>query len=177
MLSVLLAIGSLLFANLSCSTAFKLPEVEAVVDMEETILLSYDTWSHHSVAFYRNSMLVEFTYGDWDIFALNRRDAWTARKNMTFLTQGALGRKIVAREPNSPLCPLFKGYEQVKLFLSPVSKSQKLYDNLQSAYREQLNTQVFNQVEQVYFVTYKVSYWGLHNCNHELANWLEELGG
>lgn len=173
--SACIAVGVLLFANTACSTAFKLPDAD--VDREEIYLLSYHTWGHHSVAFYRNSTLIEFTYGDWDLFALNRRDAWTAWKNMTFHTQGALGRKIVEWTPGTPLCPLFKDCNKATSFFASSSNSQKLYETLQAAYRQQISTEVFNEVEQVHFVKYNVPYWVFHNCNHELADWLEELGG
>ena len=135
------------------------------------------TWGHHSLAFYRDSELVEFTYGDWDLFALNKRDGWTAWKNMTFLTQGALGRKVVARVPDTPICPLFKDCLRAKAFYAPAFKAEALYKRLQAAYAEQASTEVLNELEQVFFVEYDVSYWGFHNCNHELADWLEELGG
>lgn len=173
-LPVLLVIGLLLSMSMGCSTAFKLPETEG--ELEEVFLLSYSTWGHHSLAFYKDSTLVEFTYGDWDLFALNRRDAWTAWKNMTFYTQGALGRKVVTWTPGTPLCPLFKECKNAKSFFAPSSKINKLYNRLQDAYRKQEATEVFNDVAQLYFVKYDVSYWGFHNCNHELADWLEELG-
>lgn len=173
-ISVLVAVGLLLSMIMGCSTALKLPESDG--DREEVYLLSYSTWGHHSLAFYRDSMLVEFTYGDWDLFALNRRDAWTAWKNMTFYTQGALGRKVVTWAPGTPLCPLLKECKNVKSFLASSAKTKKLYSRLQDAYRKQENTEVLNDVEQVYFVKYDVSYWAFHNCNHELADWLEELG-
>lgn len=175
--SLSVAIGLLLLTTMGCSTTFKVPEADVGVDMEEIYLLSYDTWGHHSVAFYRDSTLVEFTYGDWDLFALNRRDGWTAWKNMTFHTQGALGRKIVAWEPESALCQLFNGCKKAKSFLAPTAKVQALFEKLQAAYIKRISTEVLNEGEQVHFVKYDVPYWGFHNCNHELADWLEELGG
>ena len=164
-----------LLTAFGCSTVFRLPPQNG--ESEELYLLSYSTWGHHSVVFYRNNELVEFTYGDWDLFALNKRDGWTAWKNMTFPTQGALGRKIVAWTFGSPICPLFKNCLRVKPFFAPASKASQLYDRLQAAYLGRKSTEVFNEAEQVYFVKYDVSYWGLNNCNHELASWLEELGG
>ena len=161
--------------SVGCATKFVLPPQSG--EMEEVFLLSYSSWGHHSLAFHTNSTLVEFTYGDWDLFALNRRDGWTAWTNMTFLTQGALGRKIVTWSPGSQICPKFKDCLDARSFLAPAFKTRKLYERLQKSYAERVESEVLNEVEQVYFVKYDVSYWGFHNCNHEVADWLEELGG
>ncbi len=145
--------------------------------MEVVYLLSYSSWGHHSGAFYRNDELVEFTYGDWELFALNKRDAWTAWKNMTFLTDGALGRRIVKWDPGTPICPLFKDCRRAKAFSAPIQSASKLFNQLEDAYSTNAPTEVLNDVEQVHFVKYDVPYWGFHNRNHELAEWLEQLGG
>ena len=161
--------------TLGCSTVFRLPPDSG--EVEEVYLLRYSTWGHHSLAFHRDSELVEFTYGDWDLFALNKRDAWTAWKNMTFLTQGALGRKVVSWVPGAPICPLFKDCLRAGPFQTPAPNAKVLYEKLQTAYSKHQSTEVFNETEGVFFVKFDVPYWGLHNCNHEVADWLEELGG
>jgi len=61
--------------------------------MESVYLLKYSTWGHHSLAFYDSSSFIEFTYGDWEIFALNKRDAWTAWINMALIPTPTLTKK------------------------------------------------------------------------------------
>ncbi|MCB1760427.1 MAG: hypothetical protein KDI68_11700 [Gammaproteobacteria bacterium] len=144
--------------------------------MEAVYLLKYSTWGHHSLAFYHNQMLTEYTYGDWELFALNRRDAWTAWKNMTFLTQGALGRKSIFLKSGDSICERFIGCESVAQFLAPAEKVRLLEQKLQKDYLLNIETEVFNSKEGVFFVKHEVPYWGFHNCNHQLVEWLEFLG-
>ncbi|MBF0280815.1 MAG: hypothetical protein HQM13_23690 [SAR324 cluster bacterium] len=159
----------------ACSTSLKLPPKSK--DMEKVYLLKYLTWGHHSLAFYRNGHLTEFTYGDWELFALNKRDSWTAFKNMTFFTPGALGRKSVALEAGDSICDKFKGCVQIVPFMAPKAKVSELWNRLQKLYEQNAQTEVYNENEEVFFVKYDRPYWGFHNCNHELADWLEEIGG
>jgi len=159
----------------SCSTTFVLPENDS--PSTNVYLLKYSTWGHHSLAFYVDGELIEYTYGDWELFALNKRDGWTAWKNMTFLTQGALGRKIVNWSPGNPICENFNGCDEAVEFQAPEQKVSDLFTKLQRGYAENSDSEIFNQEEGMYFVKYDKSYWGFHNCNHEIADWLEQLGG
>ena len=128
------------------------------------------------MAFYRDGKLTEYTYGDWELFALNKRDGWTAWKNMTFHTQGTIGRKSVVIDRGDPICEKFVGCEEVVSFYAPSNKVNALFDNLQYEYSNHLETEVFNSSEEVYFVKYDRPYWGFYNCNHQLVEWLEFLG-
>lgn len=158
----------------ACSTTLKLPA--KTQNMEPVYLLKYSTWGHHSLAFYDGTTFTEFTYGDWELFALNKRDAWTAWVNMTFLTQGALGRKVITLKPRSRICDKFVGCEDVARFYAPKEKVHMLFDMLQKKYNENISTEIYNSIEDVYFVKDVKPYWGLHNCNHQLVEWLELLG-
>jgi len=164
----------LIMLTSACSTTLNLPEIE--INMERLYLIKYTTWGHHSLAFYNEGVLTEFTYGDWQLFALNKRDSWTAWKNMTFFTQGALGRKQTAWDSRESFCDKFSGCETVVPFLAPANKAEALHKKLQQAYNSNIHTEVYNPDEQVYFVKYDVTYWGFHNCNHELVDWLEFMG-
>lgn len=159
----------------SCSTTFKLPD--STSPSVEVYLLKYSTWGHHSLAFYDDGELTEFTYGDWELFALNKRDGWTAWKNMTFATQGTLGRKIVSWSPGKPICENFNGCDAAVAFQAPKNKVTDLFTRLQQRYINNSDSEIFNHEEGVYFVKYDRSYWGFYNCNHQIADWLEQLGG
>lgn len=158
----------------SCSTILELPQADE--DTDTVYLLKYSTWGHHSLGFYENGQFTEYTYGDWELFALNQRDSWTAWKNMTFATQGALGKKSVQIKPGEPLCENFVGCESAVLFHAPRDKVIALKSRLKQNYRNGIESEVFNKIEKMHFVKYKEPYWGFHNCNHELVEWLEALG-
>ena len=158
----------------SCSTTLNLPA--GTDNMEKVYLLKYSTWGHHSLAFYRDGKFIEYTYGDWELFALNKRDGWTAWKNMTFNSQGALGRKLVDMKPGEPICKNFVGCETVVHFQAPTKKVNALELDLHKKYNDNIKTEVYNVKEGVYFVKHDAPYWGFHNCNHQLVEWLEFLG-
>jgi len=156
-------------------TQFTLPHL---VEAPETLyLLQYSTWGHHSLAFYRDKRLVEFTYGDWALFALNKRDTWTAVSHMLFPTLGALGRKVVEWQPHDPIPPLFVDCIQAQPFQADGSQVTFLFDELTQAFESQMEHQVFHEEDGVWFVPYSVPYGFWNNCNHELAKWLVKLGG
>jgi len=168
-------IGALLLVLVSaCSTTLKIPPT--IENKYAVYLIEYSTWGHHSLAFYNNEIFTEFTYGDWELFALNKRDIWTAWKNMTFFTQGALGRKSFTLNPGVPVCNQLSGCQKVVRFEAPSDKVKILYQKLQNAYDSRIETEILNTVEGVKFVKYEKPYWGFHNCNHELVEWLELLG-
>ncbi len=144
--------------------------------MTEVYLFQYSTWSHHSLGFYQDGRLTEYTYGDWQLFALDQRDLPTAFKNMMFLSQGALGRKTIQWHPGQPLCKHFKNCQKIVPFFASTQKINELKDTLDQAYSNSKASEVYNEREDVNFVKYQPSYWLFHNCNHELVRWLELLG-
>lgn len=156
-------------------TRFELPNCP---DESETLyLLQYSTWGHHSLAYYRKSHLIEYTYGDWELFALNKRNTYTSIKNMLLPTMGALGRKSVPWEPGQPICPLFVDCVDVVPFPAPADLAQSLFEELETAYLREQSEELLNEDEGVHFVPYYEPYSVAYNCNHALAKWLEQLGG
>jgi len=157
-------------------TRFHLPAVDTT-DVETVYLLQYSTWGHHSLAFYDAPYLVEFTYGDWALFALDQRDMWTAVSHMLWPTQGALGRKQIPWKPGEDIHPHFTNCQAVAPLTVARSLALSLYHKLSHNFEKQQSRAVFHEKDQVYFVPYSAPYGLWHNCNHELADWLEALGG
>ena len=93
-----------------------------------------------------------------------------------FSTQGALGRKSIAVKSGEPICKSFKDCEAVVSFDAPRDKVTQLKNMLEGEYIDNLESEVFNAKEEMFFVKHQDSYWGFHNCNHELVEWLESLG-
>lgn len=156
-------------------TTFVIPDVSGPT--ETLYLMQYSTWGHHSLAFHKDGQLIEFTYGDWALFALDQRDLWTSVSHMVWPTQGALGRKAVPWQPGQPACPLFVDCQQVVPFEAPLQQAKALFEALETSFNEHQSQQVFHEEDAVYFVPYDVAYGVWNNCNHELAKWLEQLGG
>lgn len=156
-------------------TQFKPPICQGPT--EAVYILQYSTWAHHSLAFYRDQQLIEFTYGDWALFALDQRDIFTAITHMLWPTQGALGRKTVLWQPNTPLQPHFTNCIDIVPFEAEQTKVDKLYHMLCTAFQKQQAKQVFHPHDAVYFVPFHIPYALWSNCNHVLALWLRALGG
>ena len=158
------------------ATRFELPVCHGT--KETLYLLQYSTWGHHSLAFYRHGELIEFTYSDWALFALNKRDALTSITHMLFPTLGTLGRKAVPWVPDQTIPPLFVDCIEAVAFEADAQKAAQLFDELEASFKQGQNEEILNEDEGVYFVPYpQRSYWVAHNCNHALAEWLEQLGG
>lgn len=94
-----------------------------------------------------------------------------------FLYARCIGEKNCPLAPGKPFCENFNGCDIAVEFQAPEEKVSGLFAKLQRIYTENADSKIFNQKESVYFVKYNKSYWGFHNCNHEIADWLEQLGG
>lgn len=140
-------------------------------------LLQYSTWGHHSLGFYDGEHFIEFTYGDWSLFALNKRDLWTAISHMLWPTLGTLGRKVVPWQPDQPLLHHFTNCIDIVPFEADTALVNALYHQLDRAFCLTKHTQVYHPEDGLYFVHYPTPYALWHNCNHELVRWLEFLGG
>jgi hypothetical protein len=71
---------------------------------------------------------------------------------MTYLTQGALGRKSTEWNQRNSVCNKFKGCKRVLSFLAPTAKIQELQDQLQRSYETNLDTEVircFSRLEKL----------------------------
>jgi hypothetical protein len=159
------------------NTHFALPNIHQLNHTETVYLFQYSTWGHHSLGFYRNGQLIEFTYGDWDMFALNKRDIFTGITHMLWPTLGALGCKKVDWKPGIPLVEHFTDCIDIVPFKVSPDLAESLYLQLTQAFDSTCDRQVYLEEDDLYFVPYKVSYALWNNCNHELAKWLEALGG
>ena len=147
-------------------------------DVSKTVyLLQYSTWGHHSLGFYDGQHFVEFTYGDWALFALDKRDTWTAISHMLWPTQGALGRKVVAWQPHESLLSHFTNCIDIVPFEAEATRVDTLYAELEHIFTQNQASQVYHPEDGLYFVHYPAPYALWHNCNHELVKWLTRLGG
>jgi hypothetical protein len=119
---------------------------------------------------------VEYAYGEWDWFVLNR-DAWVhACGTLCWPNQGALGRRRHAAPPTRGALVGLIGCEEMLEVQVSGSRVELLLKRLDGDFEKALETRVFNPQVQLEFVHGDVDYCFLVNCNHLVARWLIELG-
>lgn len=156
-----------------CVTVIRPP-----VSPEDPVLLVLVDYGYHSslVLPLREGGSVEYAYGEWNWFALNKDSWYHAIPTLCWPTQGALGRRRLAAAPGrSALRGLVSGEEMLE-FRVARSRAEALVADLDELFRRYLDTQVYNPVNDLTFVHGEDDYWCLSNCNHILARWLRELG-
>jgi hypothetical protein len=116
---------------------------------------------------------LEYAYGDWQYFALHQQDWLTGAAALFLPTQGALGRKLkncdrlqlLGRKNNSLLSI---AVEKIKV--------DRLLKVLNSYFDRPGTMQIENPHTGMTLVPYDRTYTVLHNSNHELVRWLQDLG-
>jgi hypothetical protein len=118
---------------------------------------------------------VEYAYGEWDYFALNKTDLCTGMIALCCPNQGALGRRV---HPKTDVRDLMDGVRAEERFGLAVSRerAEALRLRLEERFERRIDTKVANAAHQLTFVKDDDTYICWHNCNHAVAAWLEELG-
>jgi len=118
---------------------------------------------------------VEYAYGEWDYFALNKTDLCTGMIALCCPNQGALGRR---KHPEMGYRDLMDGVKAEERFPLTVSRerAEALWRRLEERFQRHIDTRVYSPVHQLTFVKDDDTYICWHNCNHAVAAWLEELG-
>lgn len=119
---------------------------------------------------------VEYAYGDWDWFALNRDEWYRACPTLCWPNPGALGRRRHAVPPSRPALQGVIPCEEILEVQVARSRAELLRKKLEESFEKNLETRVFNPQVQLEFVQGDIDYCFLVNCNHILARWLRELG-
>ena len=118
--------------------------------------------------------LMQYAYGDWRYFALNRQNLGNGIAALLYPTQGTIGR----RQFNN--LAEFQG--QVKserhtllVFEVAEAKAARLLKLLNRRFRQNWPMRVENPRNHLTFVPDDRDYIMFHNSNHELVTWLKEL--
>ena len=143
-------------------------------------LAHYDRF-HTSLVVPGEGIATEFTYGDLDLFARYDQSFWPAFKGMGFPTQGVLGRREVVWEGNDleALRLLLDNQEncrRLSVFQVERAALTTLVADLEQSFEKARSSAIHNEPLGLTFVDHPRSYHFLHNCNHQLAEWLERLG-
>lgn len=125
----------------------------------------------------REGHYIRYAYGDWNWYALNHTSTGTGLAALFWPTPGTLGRKELAD---------WNAVEQTATHRDPVQNFYKLQvdqravdrllEELDSKFQRKIETEHYNPICDLDFIRTDDTYTWLHNCDHVMAHWLEELG-
>lgn len=119
---------------------------------------------------------VEYGFGEWDWFALNR-DAWiNVFGTLCWPNQGALGRRLHAAPPAQVARAGALQCEEMLEVEVARAKASALQRRLEESFQARIETRVTNPLLGLDLVHSDDDYCFLVNCNHMLGRWLRELG-
>ncbi len=116
---------------------------------------------------------IQYAYGDWRYFALNQEDLGSGIAALLFPTQGTLGRRKY--ENIEQLQQAIDGNTNILNFPVGKAKATRLKNLLDKRFKQNIETQILNPVNQMNFVQDDLDYTLYHNSNHELVLWLQSL--
>jgi hypothetical protein len=119
--------------------------------------------------------MVDFTYGDWDWYAMNHDRWYHVFDTVLWPTCATLGReRLVTRDPQG-IRARYPGHV-VQPFRAARDRVTRLRLALEARFRAHLADVVYNERWKLSFVPLGRSYWFVNNCNDMTAAWLRELG-
>jgi hypothetical protein len=130
---------------------------------------------HSSLALPEDAGAVEYAYGEWKWFALNKDQRWRVFPVLFFPSQGTLGWRRLSHPPPQSTIVRQQGAKNIQSFSASADKVITLKNQLDRQISENLQTKVFNPQVDMFFVKVPKKYCGCRNCNSELAHWLEAL--
>ncbi len=121
-----------------------------------------------------NNELMEYAYGDWNYFALNQQKLSDGLAALLIPTLGTIGRRQFT--DITQLRQVVK-QEDITLLSFKVAeaKATQLMQSLDKRFNRNINTRVENPHTGLTLVQDDQKYTLLHNSNHEVVAWLEDL--
>jgi len=124
-----------------------------------------------------NGKTVRFAYGSWNWYALDNTMPWDAVGALFLPLQGTLGRMEMDCPPDADRLRVRVHHIE---FLYPLiverKEVQKLEAELDQSFNDHSAVQVNNRDNDLIFVRHPSAYFCLHDSNHVVCNWLEQLG-
>jgi len=119
--------------------------------------------------------LVEYTYGDWNWFALDKSEWHDALPTLFWPAQGVLGRRSleVKATPESVL-RLVRCEEVLEIRVSGRCV-RGLATELKRQFNNRIDTAYYQPLYDLTFVHVDRSFHLFHNCNHAVADWLRKV--
>jgi hypothetical protein len=120
--------------------------------------------------------LVEYSYGDWNWYALDKSGLLDVFPTMLWPTRGTLGRRSLHVEPNSFQIRRETKCDQVLKVIVAGEQAAALLVQLRSEYDEHIDSIPFQERFHLKFVHSDRSFHLFHNCNQQVAARLRDLG-
>lgn len=118
---------------------------------------------------------VEYAYGQWKWFAQGKTDPWRVCSALFWPAAGTIGRRPLPFPASDEMALHQDGAKSAISFRVSAAAALRLEHQLDGEMAESSET-LFNANQQMYFAKVPELYWGGHNCNTVLAQWLSELG-
>ena len=119
--------------------------------------------------------LIEYAYGEWNWFALDRSRWHNVFGTLLWPTQGTLGRWEWDIPADAAEVQLGIFCEDVLEIIVAGEKKRALLLRLDARHAHRIDTLHYQPLYQLDFVHDDQEYHLFHNCNHVLAQWLREL--
>lgn len=120
--------------------------------------------------------MIEFAFGDWDFFALERTHWYDAVHAILFSSASTLGRREIAVTPYQKKLAHAINCKRVLEFSVSRESSDDLLRKLDDRFNRHNDTIVYNASNAMVHVKDDEPYGLCHECNQETAGWLKDLG-
>ena len=121
--------------------------------------------------------LAEFSWGDWQFFALAKTGVLEGLHAVIFSPGATLSRRYIDEPAEYELIARELEAGRVISFQVDRRRAAELLGRLSARYQRRIDTEIYNSKYKTHFVKDDTRrYCGLYNCTHETARWLKELG-
>jgi hypothetical protein len=119
--------------------------------------------------------LVEYSYGDWEYYALNKYRWYIGASKLIYSDASGLGRRVLAHPGDHQALHKFLGSKRLLHLYVEQSRVRDLLAELDTRYNQRLDTMIYNDYVKAYFVKDNSRYWFFNTCNAQTALWLKKL--
>ena len=158
----------------SCVTCIVPPEAPSTP--ASVFLLDYGLHSSLVLPDPAHNSLIEYAYGDWNWFALDKSNWYHVFPTLWWPTRGAMGRRRLHINPDAADIRRVIVCEQVLEIVVNSHDAIDLSAQLRSQFDQHRDSLHFQPLYGLTFVHSDRAFHLFHNCNHVVADWLGELG-
>jgi hypothetical protein len=161
-------------ATLACTTRIHPPTPLA----DPAIVVLVDHGNTPGLALPGAADAAVYVYGDWNWYALRNTGIGDGLAALAWPTQGALGRRIYPAplESAATMQALRLGAQQIHEVRVPRARAEALRRRLDEQFEAQRATRVYTASLDLEFVHHPRPYTLFSNSNHQVRDWLVELG-
>ncbi len=137
-----------------------------------------DHGRHASLVLERADGMTRYSWGDWDYYALNRTGPFRASGTLFGANRAGLGRKrLPGPAEQAPVrAQVAVPIEALWRIDVPADRARRLHARLDRRFRDERATLTANPLYDLEFVRDPKPYNVTSNSNHQVGDWLRELG-